>query len=81
MKIFSTLFLVAINNLFAQTNSSDIQITSSELFKVRIDRFLYEYSGSFFEDGKIPNFTSSRNLNVKTILVNTETKKGNGFAK
>ncbi|WP_306349868.1 hypothetical protein [Flavobacterium sp. '19STA2R22 D10 B1'] len=75
MKIFSILFLVAINNLSAQTNSSDIQITSSELFKVRVDRFLYEYSGSFFEDGKIPNFTSSRNLNLKTILVNTETKK------
>lgn len=70
--IYLILFLLPILN-HAQNNN--IQITSNELFKLRVDPLIYEYSGSFFEDGRIPNFTDSRNFSVKTTLVNTATKK------
>lgn len=70
--IYLILFLLPILN-HAQNNN--IQITPNDLFKLRVDQFIYEYSGNFFEDGRIPNFTDRRNFRVKTTLVNTSTKK------
>ena len=59
----------------AQDFNKQVQISKEKLNELKVEPYVYEYSGSFFEDGKKPNFINDRNLSVKTTLINTDTKK------
>jgi hypothetical protein len=77
MKTFLILIFLIYGKIYSQSveNKNLINVTAEEIDRLKIDQYIYEYSGSFFEDGKNPSFNDDRNFDLKTTLVNPNTEK------
>jgi hypothetical protein len=77
MKILATFLLCFIAKISAQETDTrnQIHIDGNKLLKLKVDAYIFEYAGSFWDDGKEPKFNDDRNLGFTTTLVNPSTKK------